>query len=67
MGTSFKVRRSSGKGGKEICPGLKWDGRRPGNVAEGKYDASPGPRVLRPIWMWWGQNTLSGAGFGSHQ
>lgn len=67
MGTSFKVRRHSRKGRKKIGPDLKWDGRRPGNVAKGKNDASPSPKVLRPIWRWWGQNTLPGAGFGSHE
>jgi len=67
MGTSFKVRRSSGKGRKEIGPHLKSGGHRPGKVAKGNNDASQSPRVLRPAWMWWGRNTLSGAGFGSHE
>lgn len=61
METSFTV-RSSGKGRKKIGPDLKRDGHRPGNVARRKNDASPSPRVLRPIWMWWGQNTLSSSG-----
>lgn len=66
MGMFFEL-RSSGKGRKEIARDLKWDGvHRPGNLAHGKGDVSPNPKVQRPICMQRVQNTLSGAGFSSN-
>lgn len=57
MWLSFKVMRS-GKGREEFGPDLKWVGHRVGNIAKGKNDASPGPRVSHidvvgaeyPLW-----------------
>lgn len=64
METLLELRRSSGKGRKEIGPDLKWDGHTPGDPANRKSDVSPNPRVLRLICKGRGQNTLSDTGFG---
>lgn len=64
MGMLFELRRSSGKGRKEIAPDLKWDGHTPGDLANRKSDVSPNPRALRPICTRRGQNTLSDTGVG---